>query len=255
MRICVLLCELVLWTILSIVLLCCSQKSRVSSELVFVSNIILVNLKDASNVELANAISFFHDKQVAVIAVNRSIKHMDIGDSLLISVIAKFKPTLVMSYNPDYPDERILLRHVDSGPALFYQNRKGEVESFSFLYRDENVGLSETFYLKVLQKVRPSLYEKFRNDSSIYKIDYIGNRVSFPTVHYADLSHTIDSAWINKIVIMGSLGDHTYSILNVSDSINVFRTPIISRDISGGNANMYGTVIVANILFNLLNTH
>lgn len=234
-----------------------SQGNDLSNDYVD-TTIVLLNVDTLNKAEVADVINFLSDKDVQLIALNLNFKEDDKGDSVLISQIKATRSKIVASCdlelnrggnNPYY-------EYLEFGPAALYKDKQDRVTSFSFLYQAKDGTWVESFYLKILKYTRPDLYNKCHADSDVYKINFLGNRNSFPNVYHSELDYTVDSFWRGKIVLLGHLGtgEATMSLVKplTNDNVDAFFTPTLRGNVPEGKPNMYGVVITANIISGLL---
>lgn len=216
------------------------------------TTLVLLNTNTLSDADLAGVIDFLVEQNVKLIALNINLdSREEIDSSLLVSLKNSSKKIVISCDQSRDVAKNAYYNNIEYGPSILYQNENDEVTSFSFLYKDETDFVVETLYLKMVKYVRPELYDKVKNDSSIYKIKYIGGKQCFPSVLYKDLRNTVEGAWSDKIVLLGHLGSTESYLIQNDDEIDVFHTPI-SRDGKPETKDVYGTVIIANIISALL---
>jgi hypothetical protein len=255
-----LITSLILSCILTIIFSSCRTSTKTDDKHLNINyidtTIVLLNVDTLNKTELADIIRFLSDKNVSLIALNFNFEENDKSDSILINQIKTTRSKIVASCDLKLSkvDSNSYYKFLEFGPAVLYMDNKDIVTSFSFLYETENNKMVESFYLKILKSIKPAIYDKYHTDSNIYKINFLGNRHSFLNVHHSQLNNTTNSAWRDKIVLVGYLGPKITTMFLTDDDVDAFFTPTSRWNVPKNEPNMYGTVITANIISAFINS-
>lgn len=206
------------------------------------TTMLLLNVGNAEEKRIVEIMDYLLSKDVGIICFN--IK-LDKSDSIIMHKIKKSKDRILAPY--DREDSSRLRNE-----KFFYKN-DDVVTDYSFMSNDRLNKNKPNLLLKMLKVTAPDIYEVHKNDSMRYKINYIGNKNCFFNVNESELDDVIETAWSNKIVILGYFGLKDQFLLNISDSTDIVRVPLYSKETNLSYSYMYESVVLANILSDFRN--